>query len=230
MNTLQVIYEDNHLIAINKPPGALVQGDETGDTPLSETVKLYIKDRYKKPGDVFLGVIHRLDRPVSGVVVFARTSKALERMNVLFKERKIEKTYWAIVNDRPEPMNGRLTHFLLKEKTRNVVKAFDTRSSRAKNAKESILDYELIAEIGNQHLLEVHPLTGRPHQIRAQLSKVGYPIKGDLKYGALKPNEDGSICLHCRKLAFEHPVTKARIAIIANPPDNPYWKVFRNQW
>lgn len=230
MNTLQVIYEDNHLIAINKPPGALVQGDETGDTPLSETVKLYIKDRYKKPGDVFLGVIHRLDRPVSGVVVFARTSKALERMNVLFKERKIEKTYWAIVNDRPEPMNGRLTHFLLKEKTRNVVKAFDTRSSRAKNAKESILDYELIAEIGNQHLLEVHPLTGRPHQIRAQLSKVGYPIRGDLKYGHPKANDDGSICLHSRKIAFEHPVTKVRVEITATPPNNQYWKIFKNQF
>ncbi len=228
MNTLQIIYEDNHLIAVNKPAGALVQGDETGDRPLSETVKLYIKDRYNKPGDVFLGVIHRLDRPVSGVVVFARTSKALERMNKLFQERKIEKTYLAIVNERPDPLSDRLTHFLQKEKTKNMVKVFDFKSSRAKDAKESILDYELIAEIGDQRLLEVHPLTGRPHQIRAQLSKIGCPIRGDLKYGAPKANEDGSICLHCRKLAFEHPVTKEHIEISARPPENQFWRMFNN--
>ncbi|MFN7117273.1 MAG: RluA family pseudouridine synthase [Saprospiraceae bacterium] len=225
---MQIIYEDNHLIAVNKPSGALVQGDETGDRPLSEDVKLYIKDRYNKPGDVFLGVIHRLDRPVSGVVIFARTSKALERMNRLFQERKIEKTYWAIVNERPEPITGKLTHFILKDKSKNIVKAFDFQSSRAKDAKEAILEYDLIAEIGNQHLLEVHPLTGRPHQIRAQLAKIGCPIRGDLKYGAPKANEDGSICLHCRKLAFEHPVTKVRVEISARPPENQYWRIFNN--
>lgn len=230
MHTLQIIYEDNHLIAINKTAGELVQGDDTGDQPLSEAVKLYIKDRYNKPGDVFLGVIHRLDRPVSGAVVFARTSKALERMNKLFQDRKIEKTYWAIVNQRPDPLNGRLTHYLQKEKTKNVVKVFDFLSNRAKDAKESILDYDLIAEIGNQHLLEVKPLTGRPHQIRAQLARIGCSIKGDVKYGSPKANEDGSICLHCRKLAFEHPVTKLRVEISATPPENTYWRVFRNQW
>jgi 23S rRNA pseudouridine1911/1915/1917 synthase len=229
MNTLQIIYEDNHLIAVNKPPGALVQGDETGDRPLSEEVKLYIKDRYNKPGDVFLGVIHRLDRPVSGVVIFARTSKALERMNKLFQDRKIEKTYWAIVNERPEPISGKLTHFIQKDKTKNVVKAFDFKSSRAKDAKEAILEYELIAEIGTQHLLEVHPLTGRPHQIRAQLAKIGCPIRGDLKYGYPRANDDASICLHCRQLAFEHPVTKERVEINAHPPENQYWRIFSNQ-
>lgn len=228
MNTLQVIYEDNHLIAVNKQPGMLVQGDETGDRPLSEDVKLYIKDRYNKPGDVFLGVIHRLDRPVSGVVVFARTSKALERMNRLFQERKIEKTYLAIVNERPDPITGKLTHFILKDKSKNFVKVFDFQSNRGKDAKEAILEYDLIGEIGTQHLLEVHPLTGRPHQIRAQLSRIGCPIRGDLKYGAPKANEDGSICLHCRKLAFEHPVTKVRVEIKARPPENQFWRVFNN--
>ncbi len=225
---MQIIYEDNHLIAINKSAGALVQGDETGDRPLSEEVKRYIKDRYKKPGEVFLGVIHRLDRPVSGVVVFARTSKALERMNKLFQDRKIEKTYWAITALRPEPLSGHLKHFILKDSTKNISKAYDRLSNRAKDAKESLLDYDTIAQIGTHTLLEVRLLTGRPHQIRVQLAKIGCSIRGDLKYGFPTANEDASICLHCRKLAFEHPVTKKRIEITADVPDNQYWRLFKN--
>ncbi|HMO38215.1 MAG TPA: RNA pseudouridine synthase [Saprospiraceae bacterium] len=227
---MQVIYEDNHLIAVNKPAGVLVQGDETGDTPLSDMVKEYIKVRYDKPGEVFLGVIHRIDRPVSGVVVFARTSKALERMNRLFQERKVQKTYWAITAHRPEPLSGRLTHFILKDATKNVSKAFDTQSSRAKDAKESLLDYELIGQIGMHCLLEVRPITGRPHQIRVQLAKIGCPIRGDVKYGFPTPNADGSIYLHCRALTFEHPTLKQDITITADPPRAQFWDVFAAHW
>ncbi len=223
---MQVIYEDNHLIAVNKPAGVLVQGDDTGDTPLSEVVKAYIKTRYNKPGDVFLGVIHRIDRPVSGVVVFARTSKALERMNRLFQERQVQKTYWAIVGNRPEPLSGHLKHYILKDSSKNVSKAFEQMSSRAKDAKEAHLDYETIASIGTHTLLEVHPLTGRPHQIRVQLAKIGCPIRGDVKYGFPSANDDGSICLHCRQLDFEHPTLKQTIRITAAPPDQQFWNLF----
>jgi len=220
---LQIIHEDNHLIAVNKPPRWLVQGDETGDTPISEYVKQYIKIRYKKPGDVFLGTIHRLDRPVSGVVVFARTTKALTRMNKLFQERKVEKTYWAIVAERPKPINGTLVDYILKDSEKNKAKAYDRIGNRTKKAKESELSYNLIKEIGNLHLLEVKPKTGRPHQIRVQLSKIGCPIWGDLKYGFRKANQDGSIHLHCRKLSFIHPVKKELIEIEANPPTTQLW-------
>jgi 23S rRNA pseudouridine1911/1915/1917 synthase len=220
---LQIIYEDNHLIAVNKPPRILVQGDETGDTPLSDYVKQYIKLRYKKPGDVFLGTIHRLDRPVSGVVVFARTTKALARMNKLFQERKVEKTYWAVVAERPEPINGTLTDYILKDKERNIAKAYDKLGNRTKAAKESELTYELIKVIGSIHLLKVNPKTGRPHQIRVQLSKIGCPIWGDVKYGFNKPNQDGSIHLHCRQLSFIHPVKLEPIVIEANPPKTQLW-------
>ena len=229
-SNMQIIYEDNHLIAINKPAGWLVQGDETRDKPLSEWVKEYIKVRYKKPGDVFLGVIHRLDRPVSGVVVFARTSKALTRMNELFKERKVEKTYWAITSTRPDPLKGHLSHYLLKDPTRNIVKAYDQLGRRTAEAKLAELDYELMAEIGHNHLLEVHPITGRPHQIRVQLSKMGWPIKGDVKYGSPSGLDDGSISLHCRELAFEHPVKKERIRIEADPPATQLWKLFKDRY
>lgn len=227
---LQIIYEDNHLIAVNKPPGILVHEDETGDKPLSAYVKDYIKDRYDKPGDVFLGVIHRLDRPVSGVVVFARTSKALERMNRLFHDRQVEKVYWAIVGKRPEELKGHLTHYILKDRERNIVKAYDQLSNRAQDAKLSELDYELIGELQGCFLLEVRPHTGRPHQIRVQLAKMGYPIRGDLKYGYPSANPDGNIHLHCRKLAFDHPVKHEPVSIIADPPHELSWNLFEGLW
>ena len=223
---LQVLHEDNHLIAVNKPAGWLVQGDATGDTPLSEYVKTYIKIRYKKPGDVFLGTIHRLDRPVSGVVVFARTSKALSRMNALFQSRQVKKTYLAVTAERPDPISGHLTHYILKDRVKNVAKAYEKIGNRTKEAKKSELDYELIGEVGNLHLLKINPLTGRPHQIRVQLSSIGCPIWGDIKYGFRKPNRDGSIHLHCRSLAFEHPVKKEPVYIEADPPNEQIWNEF----
>ncbi len=223
---IQVLFEDNHLIAVNKPAGLLVQGDETGDPTLSDWVKAYIKDRYQKPGDVFLGVIHRLDRPVSGVVIFARTSKALVRMNELFAQRKVEKKYLAIVSARPDPLQGRLVHFILKDPDKNIVKTFDHKSNRSGDAKEAILDYELLGSIGDHHLLEVHPLTGRPHQIRAQLARMGSPIYGDVKYGGAKMQHDTSILLHCNRLSFEHPVKKTPVLIEADAPKGQRWDLF----
>lgn len=229
MKGLQVIYEDNHLIAVNKPAGMLVQGDETGDKPLVEYAKEYIKARYQKPGDVFLGVVHRIDRPVSGAVVFARTSKALERMNKLFADRKVDKTYWALVKDRPDPLSATLVHYLDKDRERNITRALDAPSRRHPNAKQSELTYELISSIGNYHLLEVHPKTGRSHQIRAQLSRVGLPIKGDVKYGYPSLNSDGSIHLHCRSMKFIHPVTNLEVEIMADPPYGQVWGQFAKQ-
>lgn len=220
---LQVIYEDNHLIAVNKPAGILVQGDETEDTPLVDYVKDYIKFRYKKPGDVFLGVVHRLDRPVSGAVIFARTSKALTRMNELFKERKVEKRYWAITENRPFPEYGHLTHYILKDQERNVSKALDQLSNRSKDAKKSDLDYELIGNLEARYLLLVKPITGRPHQIRVQLSKIGCPIVGDVKYGYSQANQDGSIYLHCRSMSFLHPVQQTPVTITADAPNERMW-------
>lgn len=227
---MQILHEDNHLIAVNKPAGWLVQGDETGDTPLSEWVKRYIKDRYKKPGAVFLGVIHRLDRPVSGVVIFARTSKALERMNKLFADREIEKTYLAITGERPSPIEGHLTHYILKDKSRNLAKAYDQVGRRTKDAKKADLDYKLIGGLGHHHLLEVKPITGRPHQIRVQLASIGCPIRGDLKYGHPLANEDASISLHCRNLSFIHPVKKEPVTITADMPDNQMWRLFEHMF
>jgi 23S rRNA pseudouridine1911/1915/1917 synthase len=224
---IQILFEDNHLIAVNKPPGVLVQGDQTGDPPIGDYVKMYIKDRYQKPGDVFLGVIHRLDRPASGVTIFARTSKALERMNRLFAERNIRKKYWAVVANRPEPFSAHLTHYLLKDNSKNLVKAFDQLSSRSKDAKKAELDYALIGEIGKFFLLEIDLHTGRPHQIRAQLAKIGCPIRGDVKYGYPKPNPDGSINLHCRSLSFMHPVKQEEVTITADLPDEQVWNMFR---
>lgn len=223
---LQILHEDNHLIAINKPAGWLVQGDSTGDATLGDYVKRYIKDRYNKPGDVFLGVIHRLDRPVSGVVIFARTTKALQRMNKLFADRQIEKTYWAVVSERPEPISGHLTDYIIKDKKRNVAKALDRPSNRNKDAKKADLDYELIGAIGDNYLIKVNPKTGRPHQIRVQLSKLGCPIRGDVKYGHPKANEDGSIHLHSRSLSFIHPVKKEPVYIEVDPPDEQIWRLF----
>ena len=224
---LEVIFEDNHLIAVNKPAGVLVQGDETGDKPLSDYVKDYIKARYGKPGDVYLGVCHRIDRPVSGAVIFARTSKALERMNKMFADREIEKTYWAVVNERPDPLEGTLVHYLDKDRERNVTKALDAQSRRHPDAKRSELRYELISSQGDQHVLEVHPQTGRPHQIRAQLAKIGLPIRGDLKYGARSPNLDASICLHCRSMKFLHPTLKTTVTVTAEAPwKEATWRLF----
>lgn len=230
LRDLLVIFEDNHFIAINKPAGVLVQGDETGDVPLSEIVKQYIKKKYKKPGDVFLGVVHRLDRPVSGVVIFARTTKGLTRLNELFQDREVKKEYWAITDARPEPIEGHLTHYLHKDKTRNVTKAYQSQN-RNKQAKKSELDYELLSSLGNHHLLLVKPLTGRSHQIRVQLSRINCSIRGDLKYGSSTKNRDGSIHLHSRVLSFVHPIKKTSVVIVANPPKkDQLWRMFNNLW
>ena len=223
---LQVIYEDNHLIAVNKPSGWLVQGDKTGDGTLLDVVKQYIKIQYNKPGDVFLGLIHRLDRPVSGTVIMARTSKALTRMNRLFQERKIEKTYFAITKERPEPIKGEIQHYLLKDRSKNVTKAYLQKGNRTKDAKLSITQYEMLGAVEGHALIQVKPQTGRPHQIRVQLSQIGCPIVGDLKYGFPKPNLNGSIHLHSRSLSFEHPVKKEPITITSQPPRDEIWSIF----
>lgn len=223
---LKVLHEDNHLIAVFKPAGILVQADETGDQPLSEYVKEYIKIRYKKPGDVFLGTIHRIDRPVSGVVIFARTSKALTRMNELFRERKIDKTYWAITRTRPNPINGHLKHYLLKDRSIRKTRVFDKPSKRNPGAKLAELDYKLIASLEAHHLVEIALHTGRPHQIRAQFSEAGMPIKGDVKYGYRTGNEDGRIHLHCRNLSFIHPVKKEPVSITCDLPNEHFWQFF----
>jgi len=223
---LQVIYEDNHLIAVNKPSGWLVQGDKTGDSTLLDVVKHYIKIQYNKPGDVFLGLIHRLDRPVSGSVIMARTSKALTRMNRLFQERKIEKTYFAITKQRPEPLQGEIQHYLLKDRSKNITRAYHQKGKRTKDAKLSITQYEMPGAVEGHALIKVNPKTGRPHQIRVQLSEIGCPIVGDLKYGFPKPNSNGSIHLHSRSLSFEHPVKKEPITISSQPPMDEIWSIF----
>ncbi len=227
LKELEVIYEDNHLIAVNKRGGHLVQGDATGDFTLAELVKAYIKLRYKKTGDVYLGIIHRLDRPVSGVVVFARTSKALTRMNDLMRKREIKKTYLAVVRERPNPMNGTLKHFLVKDNARNVSKVVPGKSRRNPDAKLSELSYELLGSLDGMHLLNVLLKTGRPHQIRVQLAEIGCPIKGDLKYGFRSANGDGSIHLHCREMHFIHPVKKEPISIQADTPKKHDWNKFQ---
>ncbi len=225
---MQILYEDNHLIAANKPAGWLVQGDRTGDKPLSDFVKYYIKTRYNKPGDVFLGTIHRIDRPVSGVVIFARTSKALTRMNKLFQERAIQKTYLAITKHRPNPLNGKIEHYLLKNKEKNKTFAYNKIGKKTQKAKKASLQYEMIAGLNNHHLLEVHPETGRPHQIRVQLSMINCPIVGDIKYGYPTPNDDASIHLHSWKLSFIHPVKNIPVTITAEPPEQVLWNMFTN--
>ncbi len=218
-----VIYEDNHLIAINKTCGQIVQGDKTGDVPLLDLVKNYIKHKYNKPGDVFLGLIHRLDRPVSGVIVFAKTSKALTRMNNLFRENKINKKYWAIVGNIPDVHQAKLRNYLRKNEKQN--KSYVCQKN-TKGAKEAILDYKLISSINNYHLLEVMLHTGRHHQIRCQLANINSPIKGDLKYSYPRSNPDGGIDLHARELEFTHPVTKINIKIIAPLPKTGIWEHF----
>ena len=222
---LVVLYEDNHLIAVKKNAGDIVQSDQTGDKTLAEEVKSYIKRKYKKPGEVFLGIIHRLDRPVGGVVVFARTSKALSRMNALFREKKIAKTYWAIVEEKPPFENGELVNWLKKNQEKNRSRAYD---SEVKESKKAELTYRLLGRSRHYYYLEIQPKTGRHHQIRIQLAHLGCKIKGDVKYGAKRTNKDGSIHLFARSLAFTHPIKKEKIIIRANPPIDPLWNEMMN--
>lgn len=218
-----ILFEDNHIIIINKLPSQIVQGDKTGDKPLVDLVKDYIKVKYKKSGEVFLGVVHRLDRPVSGAVIFARTSKSLTRINALIKNREIKKTYWAIVKNKPPQESETLVNFLRRDEIRN--KSFIT-GENTKNAQQASLTYTLIGRSDNYYLLEIDLQTGRHHQIRTQLAAIGCPIKGDLKYGYPRSNSDGSIHLHARKLNFIHPVTMNPISIIASTPNDPVWSYF----
>jgi len=219
-NNLQVLYEDNHLIVINKRSGDIVQGDKTGDMPLSEVVKQYIKEKYNKPGNVYLGVAHRLDRPTSGIVVFAKTSKALPRLNKLFAEKEAQKTYWAVVKNKPVKENDTLVHWLKRNTKQNKSYAY---KNEVPDSKKAILDYKIIKKLDNYYLVEIDLKTGRHHQIRAQLTNIGCTIKGDLKYGSDRSNKDGSIHLHARKLSFIHPVKKEKIEIIAPPPNDSIW-------
>ena len=223
MDLTSILFEDNHLIVINKKPSEIVQGDKTGDKTMPDTIKEYLKVKYNKPGNVFCGVIHRLDRPTSGAVVFARTSKGLERMNAQFREKETNKVYWAIVEQKPEKPVGSLVHFLKKNETKN--KSFVTDSEKG-GAKEAKLTYQLIASSERYHLLEITLETGRHHQIRAQLAAIGCFIKGDIKYGAKRSNEDGSICLHARRLTINHPVTKELLTFTADTPNSAIWKIF----
>ena len=216
-----VVYEDNHLIVINKRPGDIVQGDKTGDKPLSEVVKDYLKVKYNKPGNVYLGVVHRLDRPTSGIVLFAKTSKALPRLNRLFSEGKTQKTYWAVVKKAPLEPSGTLVHWLVRNPKQNKSYAH---SKEVPHSKKAILDYTLQKELDSYSLLEIDLKTGRHHQIRAQLAAIGCTIKGDLKYGAERSNKNGSIHLHSRELILEHPVKRELISFRALPPDEVVWK------
>lgn len=221
---MTVLYEDNHIIIVNKESGEIVQGDKTGDVPLSEIVKDWIKLHHNKPGNVYLGVVHRLDRPVSGVVVFAKTSKALSRLNTMFaKHDEVRKTYWALTKKRPAQEEGTLTHWLVRNEKQNKSYAYD---NERPNAKKAVLNYKVIGATDRYTLIEVELLTGRHHQIRCQLSKMGCPIKGDLKYGAERSNPDGSISLLARKLEFIHPVSKQMITVEAPLPKEAIWQTF----
>ena len=221
---MKVIYEDNHLIIVNKSPGEIVQGDKTGDKPLSELLKEYVKTKYNKPGEVFLGVVHRLDRPVSGLVIFARTSKALARMNSLISSREVKKTYWAIVKGMPSEPQGHLIDYLWKNETQN--KSYVVPETH-KGALRAELEYKLLAKGKDYSLLEVNLMTGRHHQIRVQLAAIGLIIKGDLKYGSQRSNPDGSIHLHARKVEFLHPVKQTPMIIEAQPPGERMWTIFK---
>lgn len=218
---MTVLYEDNHVIIVSKKAGEIVQGDKTGDVPLLETVKQYVAERYNKPGNVFLGLVHRLDRPVSGVVLFARTSKALSRLSELFRTRALRKVYWAIVVNEPKQHEGTLTHWLTRNEKTNTARAYDR---EVPGSKKAVLDYKVIAHSDRYWLLQVELHTGRHHQIRCQLSKMGCPIKGDLKYGAPRSNPDGSISLHARLLEFEHPVSHIPISVTAPVPHDRLWE------
>ncbi len=220
---MTVLYEDNHLIIVNKASSEIVQGDKTGDKPMTEMVKEYLKEKYNKPGNVFCGVTHRLDRPTSGVVVFAKTSKVLPRLNLMFKDNEVGKIYWAIVQNCPKKTAGTLTHYLVKDERKNKSTAYDTEKE---NTKKAVMHYSLIAQSDNYFLLEIQLETGRHHQIRVQLAKIGCPVKGDLKYGAKRSNRDGSISLHARSIYFVHPVSKNKIDITAPVPDDNLWRAF----
>ncbi len=221
----RILFEDNHLIIVNKMPSEIVQGDKTGDQPLSDAVKDYIKAKHDKPGEVFLGVIHRIDRPVSGAVIFARTSKALTRMNEMVKGHKLSKTYWAIVKNPPPQLSGKLEHHLVRNEKQN--KSYVNVNAVA-GSKHALLNYKLVASSKDYHLVEVELITGRHHQIRAQLTAIGCPIKGDLKYGFPRSNPDASISLHARSVSFVHPVTKQKIMLVAPPPKDTLWDFFVN--
>jgi 23S rRNA pseudouridine1911/1915/1917 synthase len=220
---MEVLFEDNHIVAVNKNNSDIVQGDKTGDIPLSEKVKEYIKVKYNKPGEVYLGVTHRLDRPVSGAILFARTSKALTRLNEMFSNKEVKKTYWAIVKNNPENISDTLKHYIFRDQKKNKSFAYDR---EGKDTKLASLSYKLIASAENYFLLEVDLHTGRHHQIRCQLAKIGCPIKGDLKYGFPRSNPDGGISLHARKIEFVHPVKKEKVVIIASPPKDSLWDYF----
>ena len=225
---MDILYEDNHLIVVNKASGEITQGDKTGDTPLPEKLKDYLKEKYNKPGNVYLGVIHRLDRPTTGIVVFAKTSKALSRMNELFRKDEVKKTYWAIVQNPPKQNIGTLKHYLWKNEKQNKSYAYASNKEK-KDAKLAILNYKLVATSDNYSLLEVDLETGRHHQIRCQLSTIGCTIKGDLKYGAKRSNPDGSISLHARSISFVHPISKEQIEISAPTPNDALWKVLEDK-
>ncbi|MEZ4808724.1 MAG: RNA pseudouridine synthase [Allomuricauda sp.] len=219
-SNLQILYEDNHLIVVNKRVGDIVQGDKTGDAPLSEVVKEYLKEKYNKPGNVYLGVVHRLDRPTSGIVLFAKTSKALPRLNKLFSDGKTQKIYWAVVKNAPKSENGILTHWLVRNPKQNKSYAHE---KEVPNSKKAILEFKILKELDSYTLLEIDLKTGRHHQIRAQLAALGCHIKGDLKYGADRSNRGGGIHLHSRSLEFEHPTRKEVIKVVAPPPDDAIW-------
>jgi len=225
MDPSSILYEDNHLIAINKKSSEIVQGDRTGDATMPDAIKSYLKKKYNKSGNVFCGVIHRLDRPTSGAILFARTSKGLERMNKQFRDKETTKTYWAILENKPPNAVGTLRNYLKKNEKQN--KSYVT-SKDTKGAKEAILHYRLLSSSERYNLVEVELETGRHHQIRTQFSKIGCCIKGDLKYGAKRSNNDGSICLHARKLSFSHPTTKEPILISAPLPENTFWNLFNS--
>ena len=219
---IQILYEDNHIIIINKRVGDIVQGDKTGDKPLSEIAKEYLKEKYKKPGEVFLGVVHRLDRPTSGIVIFAKTSKALTRLNELFSNRETQKTYWAVVKNKPPKNEDKLVHYLKRNEKNNTSKAH---IKEVPDSKLASLDYKIIRELDNYFVLEINLHTGRHHQIRAQLQSIGCSIRGDLKYGFDRSNQDGGIHLHARKLIFIHPVSKELINVIAPTPHDTIWNL-----
>ncbi len=225
-NVPHILYEDNHIIVVNKQVSDLVQGDKTGDISLDKILKSFLKKKYNKPGNVFLGVAHRLDRPVSGVVLFAKTSKALSRVNKAFHDKTVSKFYWAIVKDKPPRKRDRLTHYLYRNQKKN--KSFAYNEPR-ENTKKAVLDYTLLARSENYYLLEIELHTGRHHQIRSQLAAIGCPIKGDLKYGFPRSNPDGGICLHARMLSIIHPTRKEEMTFTADPPGDKLWTYFKRE-